>query len=56
VDLLRQNAENLIDQGKGLFVPELFGQGGRALQVAEHDRYLSALPFDPALLGQYLLS
>ena len=52
VDLLRQDAEDLIDEGKGLFVPELLGQGRGTLQVAEHDRHLPALPFDPAFLGQ----
>ena len=52
VDLLGQDAEDLIDEGKGLLVPELLGQGRGALQVAEHDRHLPALPFDPAFLGQ----
>jgi hypothetical protein len=52
VDLLRQEAEALVDEGKGLLVAKLLSQGSGSFQVAEHDRHLSAFPFDPALLGQ----
>ena len=35
VDLLRQEAKDLVDQGEGLLVPQLLGQGRGPLQVTE---------------------
>ena len=52
MDLLGQNIEDLIDEREGLLIPQPLGQARGVLQIAEHDRDLAALPFDPALLGQ----